>query len=274
MRAGRFGSSRQHTGGWCVARADTTYPSIHPSGSSSQASRDLYPARGGDAPRARLTLTHPPSKAIESLPRFEKIKNAESGGAECRPVPCTRGSTAPARSRVLSTPSRSGVCPGAGRGWIAAHRTPSSVIHPHALAASQHRAHYTRAPATAVLSIGAAAGEHSPPQVAAEILRDGAERSNRCKQPSLGLDYTNQPTSLDLLCISSTPRRAPAPTCIRSCLPDFFATYLISSRRALPHLDYATMRFRGDAGSRRCACAAVGPAGSGSSWGHCRLTRV
>jgi hypothetical protein len=31
QRARRFGSSRQHTGGWCVARDDTTYSSIHPS---------------------------------------------------------------------------------------------------------------------------------------------------------------------------------------------------------------------------------------------------
>ncbi|KAJ7759703.1 hypothetical protein B0H14DRAFT_3165866 [Mycena olivaceomarginata] len=30
--AAALGSSRQHTGGWCVARADITYPSIHPSG--------------------------------------------------------------------------------------------------------------------------------------------------------------------------------------------------------------------------------------------------
>ncbi|KAJ7847834.1 hypothetical protein B0H14DRAFT_3674735 [Mycena olivaceomarginata] len=50
-----------------------------------------------------------------------------------------------------------------------------------------------------------------------------------------------------------------------------FAPHLISSRRALQHLDYATMRFRGDAGSGRCACAAAGPAGSGSFWGHYRL---
>jgi hypothetical protein len=54
--------------------------------------------------------------------------------------------------------ARSGVCPGAGRGCIAAHRAPSSVIHPHALA-SPRRPHYPRASSTAVLFRGAAAGE-------------------------------------------------------------------------------------------------------------------
>ncbi|KAJ7824993.1 hypothetical protein B0H14DRAFT_2596899 [Mycena olivaceomarginata] len=247
----RFGSSRQHTAGgvW------------------------LGPTRRGGAPRARRAPTHPPSEAIGSLPRFEKIKTAESGGAECRAVPRTRGSTAPARSRVLSTPPRSGVYPGAGRGCITAHRASSSLIHPHALAASQRRAHYARASSTAVLSIGAAAGELSLPQVAAEkILGDGAERLNRWpqvpKQLSLGLDYTNRPTvfsrpSVHLIYTAQGTGAHLHPVLSAG----LFAAHLISSRRALPHLDYATMRFRGDAGSRRCACAAAGSAGSGSFGG-------
>jgi hypothetical protein len=176
-RGGLAPRDNTRAGGVWLGPTRRTHPSsIRPRVPSPESSRDLCPARGGDAPRARRAPTHPPSEAIGRLPRFEKIKDAEPGGAECRAVPCTRGPTAPARSRVLSTPSRSGVCPGA----------------PHALPAYQRRAHYTRAPPTAVLSIGAAAGELSPPQVAAEkILRDGAERSNRCKQLSLGLDYTN-----------------------------------------------------------------------------------
>ncbi|KAJ7757673.1 hypothetical protein B0H14DRAFT_3896148 [Mycena olivaceomarginata] len=113
----------------------------------------------------------------------------------------------------------------------------------------------------------------TPPQVAAEkISRDGAERSKRWpqvpKQLSLGLDYTNRPTvfsppSVHLIYTAqgTGAHLHPVP------LVGLFATHLISSRRALPHLDYATMRFRGDAGSRRCACAAAGPAGSGSFWG-------
>ncbi|KAJ7743297.1 hypothetical protein B0H14DRAFT_3514921 [Mycena olivaceomarginata] len=229
-------------GGWLGPTRRTHPSSIRPRVPSSESSRDLCPARGGDAPRARRAPTHPPSEAIGSLPRFKKIKNAESGGAECRPVPCTRGSTAPARSRALSTPSRSGVCPGAGRGCIAAHRASSSVIHLH----SQRRAHYTRASSTAVLSIGAAAGELSPPQVH--------------KQLSLGLDYTSRPTifSRPSVHLMYTAQDTGAP--LHPVLPaGLFATHLISSRRALPRLDHATVRFRGDAGSRstRMACSPV-----------------
>ncbi|KAJ7708559.1 hypothetical protein B0H14DRAFT_715732 [Mycena olivaceomarginata] len=188
-------------------------------------------------------------------------------------MPCTRGSTALVRSWVLSTPSRSGVCPGAGRGWIAAH-------HPHALPAYQRRAHYMRAPPTAVLSIGAAAGELSPPQVAAEkISRDGAERSKRWpqvpKQLSLGLDYTNRPTVFSWPSVHLIYTAQGTGAHLHPVLPaGLFAAHLISSRRALPHLDYATMRCQGDAGSRRCACAAAGPAAAARSGGHCRLTRV
>ncbi|KAJ7793326.1 hypothetical protein B0H14DRAFT_3498257 [Mycena olivaceomarginata] len=36
VHARRLGSSRQCTDGWCVARADTTYPSIYPSGPESR----------------------------------------------------------------------------------------------------------------------------------------------------------------------------------------------------------------------------------------------
>ncbi|KAJ7707210.1 hypothetical protein B0H14DRAFT_3903136 [Mycena olivaceomarginata] len=95
-------------------------------------------------------------------------------------------------------------------------------------------------------------------------------RSDGRRCPSLVWDsttLTGRLSSLHLLCITSTPRRAPA-AYLHPVLPaGLFATNLISSRRALPHLDYATMRFRGDAGSRRCACAAAGPAGSSSFWG-------
>ncbi|KAJ7743281.1 hypothetical protein B0H14DRAFT_3514908 [Mycena olivaceomarginata] len=175
-------------------------------------------------------------------------QNAESGGAECRAVPCT-GLDCPSlagycrRRRVLACVRARDV----DASLLIARYPPSSISR--SCCCSQRRAHYT-ASFTAVLSIGAAAGELSPPQVAAEKIL--AERSNRWpqvpKQLSLGLDYTNRPMSSLLdLCISSTPRRAP-PTCIQSCLPDFsLPSHLIPP--ALPHLDYATMRFRGDAGS-------------------------
>jgi hypothetical protein len=76
---------------------------------------------------------------------------------------------------------------------------------------------------------------------------------------------TDRLSSLDLLRAGHRRPPASSPACRT------FRYHLNSSRRALPHLDYATMRFRGDAGSGRCACAAEGPAGSGSFWGHCRL---
>ncbi|KAJ7729116.1 hypothetical protein B0H14DRAFT_3518374 [Mycena olivaceomarginata] len=162
---------------------------------------------------------------------------------------------------------------GAGHGCIATHHAPSSIILFHALAASQHRVYCTRASSTAVLPISAAAGELSPPQVAAEkILRDGAERSNRWpqvpKQLSSGLDYTNRPTVFSRPSVHLIYTAQDTGAHLHPVLhPVLFATHLISSRRALPHLDYATMCFRGGAGSRRCACAAAGPAGSGSFWG-------
>ncbi|KAJ7778884.1 hypothetical protein B0H14DRAFT_326932 [Mycena olivaceomarginata] len=154
------------------------------------------------------------------------------------------GSTAPARSRVLSTPSRSGVRPGAGRGCIAAHRALSS-IHPRALPASPRRAHYTRASSAAVLSIGAAAGELSPPHLLprrscgtglsdrsdgrrcpSSLVRDSTTPTDRpaiFSRPSVHLIYTAQGTGAHL----------------HPVLPaGLFATHLISSRRALPHLDY------------------------------------
>ncbi|KAJ7729130.1 hypothetical protein B0H14DRAFT_3518391 [Mycena olivaceomarginata] len=190
--------------------------------SGSRVARSLSCSRGRPA---RSPSDYPsPFRGDRELSRFEKIKNAESGGAECRAVPCTRGSTAPARSRVLSTPLRSGVCPGAGRGCIAAYCAPSSLIHPHALVASQRRVHYKRLLLRFYPSAQRQESELSPPQVAAEkILRDGAERLNRWpqvpKELSLGLDYTNRPTvfsrpSVHLIYTAQG-------TCIQSCLPDF-----------------------------------------------------
>ncbi|KAJ7769751.1 hypothetical protein B0H14DRAFT_352587 [Mycena olivaceomarginata] len=264
----RFGPPRQHTaGGVWLGPTRRTHPSIHPA-PSPEPPRDLCPARGGDAPRARRAPTHPPSEAIESFLDSRRSRTLSRAGLSielCR----ARGARLPQLVAGYCRGRRVLACPGAGRGCIAAHRAPSSVIHPRAPAASPRRAHYTRASSPAVLSIGAAAGELSPPQLAAEkILRHGAERSNPWPQVpkhlSLGLDYTNRPlSSLHLLCISSTPRRATG----AHLHPGLFAAHLISSRRALPHLDYAMMRFRGDAGSRRCACAAAGLAGSGSFWG-------
>ncbi|KAJ7817383.1 hypothetical protein B0H14DRAFT_1387844 [Mycena olivaceomarginata] len=276
-RGGLVPRDNTRAGGVWLEPARPTHPSIRPRVPSpeSRVARSLSCSRR-DAPRARRAPTHPPSEAI-GMPRFEKIKNAESGGAEYRAVPCTRGSTAPARSWVLSTPSRSGVCPGAGRGCIAAHRAPSSVIHLHTLAASQRRAHYTRASSTAVLSIGAAAGELSPPQAAAEkISRDGAERSNRwpqvLKQLSSGLDYTDRPTGylLSTFCAShlhrAGHRRPPASS--PACRTFRYPSQIIPPRAAapglcphgvlarpsdpsIPHLD-RTARY-----SRRCVRAAA-----------------
>ncbi|KAJ7690029.1 hypothetical protein B0H14DRAFT_3906535 [Mycena olivaceomarginata] len=181
---------------------------------SLESSRDLCPARGGDAPRARRAPTHPPSEVIGSLPRFKKIKNAESSGA-----PGTV--EAVAFWRV------------SGRGtWI--RRCPSRAILCHPSSRSS------------------CLPTSTPPQVAAEkILRDGAERSNRCKQLRLGLDYTNRPTVFSPPSVHLIYTAQDTGAHLHPVLPTgLFATHLISSRRALPHLDYATMRFRGDVGSR------------------------
>ncbi|KAJ7743285.1 hypothetical protein B0H14DRAFT_3897655 [Mycena olivaceomarginata] len=129
-------------------------------------------------------------------------------------------------------------------------RHPSSSIFTLLLPPNVARTTRERPP-TAVLSIGAAAGELSPPQVTAEkILWHGAERSNRCKQLRLGLDYTNRPTFFSRPSVHLIYTAQGTGAHLHPVLPaGLFATHLISSRRALPHLDYATMRFRGDAGS-------------------------
>jgi hypothetical protein len=78
-------------------------------------------------------------------------------------------------------------------------------------------------------------------------------------------------TSLDLLCISSTPRRAPASTCIQSCLPDF--SLPISSHPAarcrtwiIPRCAFEATRGRGGAPALRRGRRAAARSG-----GHCRL---
>ncbi|KAJ7800721.1 hypothetical protein B0H14DRAFT_1686502 [Mycena olivaceomarginata] len=131
-------------------------PSIHPSGPESRvpSHRAFFVLLEEGTPRR--APTHPPSEAIGSLPRFEKIKNAESGRAECRAVRCTRGLTAPARSRVLSTP-----CVRARDVDVSLPiaRHPSSSIFrlllpPNVARTTHERLLYF---STAVLSIGAAA---------------------------------------------------------------------------------------------------------------------
>ncbi|KAJ7321871.1 hypothetical protein DFH08DRAFT_356519 [Mycena albidolilacea] len=153
------------------------------------------------------------------------------------------------------------------------HRCPSRAIlrHPSSRSCCLPTSRALHASASHCCSVHRRSS--TPPQVAAEkISLDGAERSNRWpqvpKQFSLRLDYTSRSTVFSRPSVRLVYTAQGTGAHLHPVLPAvLFATHLISSRRALPHLDYVTMRFRGDAGSRRCACAAAGPAGSGSFWG-------
>ncbi|KAJ7765993.1 hypothetical protein B0H14DRAFT_3510087 [Mycena olivaceomarginata] len=187
-------------------------------------------------------------------------------------MPCTRGSTAPARSRVLSTPSRSGVCPGAGRGCIAAHRALSSIIHLHALPASQRRAHYTRASFTAVSFIGRSRKTLPTPRedracgaglsdridgrrCTSSLVRDSTTPTDRpaiFSPPSVHLIYTAQGTGAHLHPLL---------------LPDF--SLPISSHPAVRCRTWIMRRCAFEATRGRGGALALrrGLAGSGSFWG-------
>ncbi|KAJ7793325.1 hypothetical protein B0H14DRAFT_150041 [Mycena olivaceomarginata] len=158
------------------------------------------------------------------------------------------------------------MCPGAGRGCIAAYCAPSSVIDLHALTASQRRAHYTRASSTSVLFIGAA-GRLFPPQVAACGARLSDRIDGRRCPSSLVWDSTTPTDSLlSTFCAShlhrAGHRRPPAssPVCGLS------ATHLISSRIwIMPRCAFEATRGRGGAPALR-----LGRRAAARSGGHCR----
>ncbi|KAJ7847841.1 hypothetical protein B0H14DRAFT_3867369 [Mycena olivaceomarginata] len=255
--------------------ADTTYPSVHPSGPESRipSGRAIFVRLEEGTPRAlaeRLPIPLPRQlRVCLDLRRSRTLSRAGLSVELCRArgarllqlvagycrrrcvLACVR-----ARDVDASLP-------------IARH-PPSSIF---TLLLPPNVARTTRERLLPLFFFIGAAGGLFPPQVAAEkIFRHGAERSNRWpqvpKQLSVGLDYTNRPTVFSRLSVRLIYTAQGTGAHLHPVLPaGLFATHLNSSRRALPHLDYAMMRFRGDAGSRRRACAAAGPAGSGSFWG-------
>jgi hypothetical protein len=98
-RGGLAPQDNARMGGVWLGPTRRTHPPIHPAPrpKSRVVVRSLSCSRRGRPARSPSAYSSP-SEAIESLPRFEKIKTAESGWAECRAVPCARGSTAPAPS--------------------------------------------------------------------------------------------------------------------------------------------------------------------------------
>ncbi|KAJ7800735.1 hypothetical protein B0H14DRAFT_1686690 [Mycena olivaceomarginata] len=254
VRARRFGSSRQHTGGWCVARADTTYPSIHPSGPESESrvpSRFVLLEEG--TPRAlaeRLPILLLRRSRVSGLSvdpcRARGARLLQLVAGYCR------------RRRVLACVRVRDV----DASLPIARRPPSSII---TLLLPPNVARTTRERLLPLFCSSAQQQESSPtPSCCREDLAGRAERSNRWpqvpKQLSLGLDYTNRPTdrlsSLDLPCISSTPRRAPAPTCIQSCLP--YPSHLIPPRAAAPGLCHDALSRRRGVEEVRLRCGGAG----------------
>ncbi|KAJ7769744.1 hypothetical protein B0H14DRAFT_352483 [Mycena olivaceomarginata] len=254
-------------GGVWLGPIRRTHPSIHPAPNR----RAIFVLLEEGTPRARRAPTHPSSEAIESLPRFEKIKNGLSvepcHAREARLPQLVAGYFR--RRRVLA-------CPGAGRGCIAAHRAPSSVIHPHALAPNVARTTHERL-LTAVLSIGAAAGELSHPKLLPRrSCGPGlSDRSDGCRRLSSLVWDSTTPTDhclLSTFCPShlhrAGHRRPPASS--PACCTFRYPSHLIPPRAAAPGLCHDALSRRRGVEEVRLRCGGAGEQAARSG-GHCRL---
>ncbi|KAJ7734906.1 hypothetical protein B0H14DRAFT_3613812 [Mycena olivaceomarginata] len=250
------------------------HPSIRPRVLSPESSRDLCPARG-DAPCARRAPTHPPSEAIESLPRFEKIRSLSRAGLSVDPC-FARGARLPQlvagycrRRRVLACVQGRDV----DASLLIARYPPSSIF---MLFLPPNVARTTRERLLLLFRSSAQQEDSSHPKRRSSV-QGGAERSNRWpqvhKQLSLGLGYTNRPTvfsppSVHLIYTA----QGTGAHLLQSCLPDF--SLPISSHPAarcriwimIPRSAFEATWGRGGAPALRRGRRAAARSG-----GHCRL---